>query len=148
MHSMTMTDVHRRCSFPAPAQTVVCLRGGERGTCLGHPLFGSPLEVLRAQIFRFFDAKLTIHSYNVLKSRSQVSTLLSKGPLQKLYCADTLLSKGPQQHLQFEGNLRSKGPPTATEMCKYSTLNFTKGEPKRNCNVYVFCFQSPPLQKM
>ena len=27
---------------------VVCLRGGERGTCLGPPLVGGPLEVLRA----------------------------------------------------------------------------------------------------
>jgi len=27
---------------------VVCLRGGERSTCLGPPLFGGPLEVIRA----------------------------------------------------------------------------------------------------
>jgi len=27
---------------------VVCLREGERGTCLGHPCFGPPLGVLRA----------------------------------------------------------------------------------------------------
>jgi len=27
---------------------VVCLRGGERGTCLRPPLFGGPLEGLRA----------------------------------------------------------------------------------------------------
>jgi len=26
---------------------VVCLRGGERGTCLDPPLFASPLEELR-----------------------------------------------------------------------------------------------------
>jgi len=28
--------------------SVVCLRGGEQGTCLGPPLFGGPLEVLQA----------------------------------------------------------------------------------------------------
>ena len=32
-----------RCVF----SPVVCLRGGERGTCLGPPFLGAPLEVLR-----------------------------------------------------------------------------------------------------
>ena len=49
---------------------VVCLRGGEWGTCLGHPLFGSTLDVLRVQIFLIFGEKPIIHSYNVLQSRS------------------------------------------------------------------------------
>jgi len=31
-----------------PFQQAVCLRGGERGTCLGPPFLGSPLEVFRA----------------------------------------------------------------------------------------------------
>ena len=62
----------------------MCLKRGERGTCLGPTLLGAPLEVSYAQIFLIFDEKLLIHSYNVPQSRSQVSTLLSKGPLQKL----------------------------------------------------------------
>jgi len=60
------------------SRPVVCLSGGERGTCLGPSIFGGPLEVLHAQFFLIFDEKL-IHSYNVLQSRSKVSTLLSKG---------------------------------------------------------------------
>ena len=44
------------------------------------PLFAPPLEVLCALIFLIFDEKLIINSYNVLQSRSKVSTRLSKGP--------------------------------------------------------------------
>ena len=69
---------------------MVCLRGGEQGSCLG-PHFFAPLEVIHAYIFLIFYEKLLIHSYNVLQSRSEVSALLSKGPLQKLQCAGILL---------------------------------------------------------
>ena len=48
-------------------QAVVCLRGGERGTCLGPPLWGH----LRcyAQKFLIFGEKLILHPYNVLQRR-------------------------------------------------------------------------------
>ena len=67
--------------FRRNLQPVVCLRGGERGTCLGPLILGSPLEVLRAYIFLTFGEKFIIHSS---QSKSQVSTLLSRAPLQKL----------------------------------------------------------------
>jgi len=34
-------------ALPTCLVAVVCLWGGEEGTCLGPPLFGGPLEVLR-----------------------------------------------------------------------------------------------------
>jgi len=39
-------------------QTVVCLRGGKRGNCLGLPFLGTPLEVFHAYIFLNFGKKL------------------------------------------------------------------------------------------
>ena len=84
---------------------VVCLWGGERGTCLG-PFFGTP-EVLRAKNFLVSGEKRIIHSYNVRQSRSKAVTLHSKASSQKLLYAGTVLSKGP---------------PTAIEMCKCSAF--------------------------
>jgi len=46
------------------------VKGGERCTFLGSPLFWVPLAVLRVQIVLIFDEKLIIHSYNVLQNRS------------------------------------------------------------------------------
>jgi len=49
--------------------SVVCLKGGERGTFLGPPLLGPPSGVPRI-IFFIFGEKRIIHLYNVLQSRS------------------------------------------------------------------------------
>jgi len=56
---------------------------GRQARHLPRPPFflGPPLEVLRTYIFLTFGEKLIIHSS---QSRSQVSTLLSRAPLQKL----------------------------------------------------------------
>ena len=69
---------------------VVSSRGGERGTCLGHPL-----QVLRTQICLIFDEKRIIHSYNVLQSRSYASTLLSTAPHSETAMCTYFAFKGP-----------------------------------------------------
>jgi len=57
-------------SFPISVivEPVVCLREGERGTCLGSPI--PPLRCYAHKIFLIFGEKRIIYSYNVLQSRS------------------------------------------------------------------------------
>jgi len=50
---------------------MVGLKGGERGTCLGTPIFKAPRGV-SCVIVLHFGEKLTIHSYNILRSTSQI----------------------------------------------------------------------------
>jgi len=72
----------------------VFLRGGERGTCLGPPIFGDPPSGVTRINFTHFWWK-TYYS-NVLQSRSLASTLLSKGPLQQLQLKVICFQRGPE----------------------------------------------------
>jgi len=110
---------------------VLSLKGGERGTCLGPPFIGDPLEVFRSQIFIIFGEK-PIGSYNVFRCTSSLCILccFQRDPPKQVYCASTLLSKGAQQQLQCAVTLISKEHPIATALCWYSDC---KRAPNGNC---------------
>ena len=74
---VTLLDV---CLYP-----VVCLRGGERGTCLGPPLFGGPPLRYYAHKFSLFFVKDVLFTHVMCyKANHKQVFCFQTGPLQKL----------------------------------------------------------------
>jgi len=107
--------------------TVVCLREGKRGTCLGPLLLGVPSRYFAHKYSSFLVKNLLSahiifsesHHDSVLclqrspqEQLQSVSRLLcfQRAPQQQLKCVGTLLHKGAQQQLYFARTLPSKGP--------------------------------------
>jgi len=108
--------------------SVVCLRGGERGTCLG------PSLRYYAHKFSLFLVKDVLFTHVMCyKANHKQVFCFQRTPLQKLWCAGTLLSKGPQQQLKYVCTL---------------LFNFIEVAPKRNCSVQVLYFQRGPQQQV
>jgi len=61
-HEDCPTCLKRRCNHHDCVHPVVCLRGGERGPCLGPPFFGAPLRCYTHKFSLLLVKKLIIHS--------------------------------------------------------------------------------------
>ena len=112
-HEDCPTCLKRRCNHHYCVHPVVCLRGGERGTCLGPPFFGAPL-------------KCYTHKFSLLL----VKNLSSTHP------------KADQKYSAFKGppcrncNVKvlcfQRAPQLPLKCVSTLLLNFIEGAPKRN----------------
>jgi len=93
---------------------VVCLRGGERGTCLE-----PPLQVLRHKFSLFLVKNLFTHIICLKADHKQVHSF-QRGHIRNCYVQVLCFQRGPQQPLKCASTL---------------LLNFIEGTPKRNCNM-------------
>ena len=102
------------------ARPVVCLRGGERGTCLRPPLFGGlPLKYY-AHKFSLF----------LLKDVLFTHVMCYKANHKQVFCLQrALLSKGPPTEIVMCRYFAFKGAPTATEICMYSAVKLHRRGP-------------------
>ena len=85
---------------------MVCLREASEALASGSPILRPPRRVLRV-ISAFFGEKRITHSYNMLRSRSKVSSPFPKSPPTAIVVC---------KYSAF------KRPPTAIVLCKYSAL--------------------------
>jgi len=126
---------------------VICLRGGERGTCLGPPLFGGPPRgVSRVNLPYFLAKKLIIHSYNILQSRTQENLLLSKGPPTETVMFRCFAFKGAPTETALKVICFQRGPQQLLKCVSTLLLKFIEGAPKPTVVCKCSAFKGPQQQ--
>jgi len=80
-----------KCLLDSGLHSVVCLRGGKRGTCLG-----PPLRCYAHKFFLFLVKNALFTHIMCYKAGHKQVLCFQSGPHQKLECAGILLSRGPQ----------------------------------------------------
>jgi len=101
--------------------SVVCLRGGERGTCLGPPFLGAPPWGVTHVNFPYFWWKTYYpHIWCTTKQIISKYSAFKGAPYRNCTVQVLSFQRGPQQPLKCVSTLH---------------LNFIEGAHKRNCNV-------------
>jgi len=107
---------------------VVCLRGGERGTCLGPPLMGAPLSCYTRK-FSLFSMKNFLFSHIMYyQADHRYVPLLSKGPpTETVMCRDFAFKGAPNSNCNLRVICFQRGSQQPLKCVSTLLLNFVEG---------------------
>jgi len=116
-------------------QSVVCLRGGERGTCFGPPFLGAPLRCY-AHKFSLFLVKNVLFTHIMCYKADHKQVLyFQRAPYRNCNVQVLYFQRVPNSNWNFKVICFQKGPQQPLKCVCTMLLNFIEGAPKRNRSV-------------
>ena len=114
---------------------VVCLRGGERGTCLGPPFWGPPLRCYVPKFSLFLMKNFLFTHTMYYKADYKYVLSFQRAPYRNCNVQVLCFQRGPNSNCNLKVICFQGGPQQPLKCASTLLLNFIEGAPKRNCNV-------------